>query len=171
MANNIQYVIDEVRNGSLKSLGDPNKIILVGHSLGGAASIMVSRTDPAISGCVNLDGSLTGNAKTDGFTQPLLMLIGDHQKGISENEQHLEEEVREHAKFSRKSLDEYETLCRNSPHSEKIVIPGAEHMDFSDKPFSDYLAGEKGKTLATAMRVHSIISRKVLKFLELCLSK
>lgn len=121
MANNIQYVVDEVRSGSLKSLGNPNKIILVGHSLGGAASIMVSRADPEISGCVNLDGSLKGNAKTDRLTQPLLMLIGDHEKMMREQEPDPSEEIREYAKFSRRFHEEYETLYHNSPHSEKIL--------------------------------------------------
>lgn len=171
MANNIQYVIGEVRSGSLKILGDPNKIILAGHSLGGAASIMVSRKDPAISGCVNLDGSLKGNTKTDGLSQPLLMLIGDHEKMMREQEQDPREEIREYAKFSRRFHEEYETLYHNSPHSEKILIPGAGHMDFSDKPIRDYLAGDRGKTLSIAMRVHTIVSCEVLKFLGLYLSR
>ncbi len=55
---------------------------------------MVSRIDPKISGCVNLDGSLHGSTKTDGLPQPLLLLIGDYQKKISEDEQHPDAEMR-----------------------------------------------------------------------------
>lgn len=106
MANNIQYVIDQVRCGLLKNLGDPNKIILIGHSLGGAASIIASRTDPDIKGCVNLDGSLKGNTKTEGLKQPLLMLIGDYPKSMSEMEQLFLKDVKAYAKHSHKSLEE-----------------------------------------------------------------
>lgn len=169
MVNNIQYVLGKVRHGALKDLGDPNRIILGGHSLGGAASIIVSRNDSAILGCLNLDGFLKGKAtKTDGLAQPLLMLIGDYQADIHELEQDPEEEAREYARYMSQSLEEYETLRRNSPHSEKIVIPGAVHMDFTDQPFRDYVVGDK--TLSSAMKVHTIASREVLKFLEFCLS-
>lgn len=159
-----------------KNLGDPNRIILIGHSLGGAASIAVSRIDPAISGCVNLDGALTGNIKTDGLTQHLLMLNGDYQEMMREQEQDSSEEIREYAKASRRFHEEWETLNRNSLHSKKIVIPGATHMDFSDQPFYDYLEGKipselEGKKLSTAMRVHAIASEEVLKFLGLSLSR
>lgn len=169
MVKNIQYVLNRVRNGALKITGDPNRIILMGHSLGGAASIMVSRSDPAILGCVNLDGSLKGGAeKTDALPQPLLMLIGDYQKKIGEDEQHPDAEMRRFAKFERQWQEEYETLHRNSPHSDKQVIQGAVHMDFTDQPFRDYLVGEK--SLSDAMRVHTIASREILKFIRFCLS-
>jgi|GEM_PF-3554618 len=169
MVKNIQYVLNRVRNGALKITGDPNRIILMGHSLGGAASIMVSRIDPAISGCVNLDGSLKGGAeKTDALPQPLLMLIGDYQKKISEDEQDPKAEMRRFAKFERQWQEEYETLLHNSPNSYKQVIPNAIHMDFTDEPFRDSLAGKK--TLSDAMRVHTIASREVLKFMQFCLS-
>lgn len=172
MANNIRYILGEVRTGVLKNLGDSEKIILIGHSLGGASSIMVSRTDRKISGCVNLDGALTGKAKTDGLQQPLLMMIGDYQKMIEGLEQHPEKEAREYAKLNKKWSKEQDTLCEKSPEgSQKILIPGAKHTDFQDEPFREYLAGEQGKTLATAMRVHTIVSSEVIKFLELCLSR
>lgn len=167
MANNIQYVLEKVRNGVLKGMGDPNKIVLGGHSLGGAASIMVSRTDPTIAGCVNLDGFLKGNRKTDGLEQPLLIMTGDYQSGIEEDEQDPEKEVRDNAKFMSQSLEEYETLHTNtndSSHSEKITIDRGRHMDFTDEPFRDYLAGEK--TLDAAMRVHTIVSQKMLGFMH-----
>lgn len=166
MANTIQYVIEEVRKGALNDFGDPDRILLGGHSLGGAASIMVSRGDSAILGCVNLDGFLKGEAKTDGLTQPLLMIIGDYQEDIRDLEQDPEEEAREYAKYMSRSLEEYEMLLHHSPRSEKIVVPRAVHSDFTDQPFQDYLGGQK--TLSCAMRLHSIVSSEVVKFLRFC---
>ncbi len=169
MVNNIQYVVGQVRRGLFNNFGDPNKIILAGHSLGGAASVNVSRIDPAISGCINLDGALKGKSKTDELIQPLLIMMGDYEESTRKLENDPNEVAREYGKLSREYLEESEILSRKSPHSEKIVIPGAMHMDFSDKPFKDYLAGEK--SLVTAMRVHTIVSSKVLEFLRLCSSK
>jgi len=167
MASNIQYVLDRVRSGALKDLGDPNRIVLAGHSVGGAASIMVSRIDPAIVGCINLDGFLKGTNRTDGLDQPLLMITGDtnnYKRSFEEDLQHPKKDVRDYMETSIRSLEEYEILNRHSAHSEKMVILGAGHMDFTDQPFRDYLSGEK--TLSTAMRVHTIVSQKMLEFMH-----
>lgn len=37
-------------------------------------------------------------------------------------------------------------------------------MDFTDQPFRDHLAGDK--TISAAMRVHTIVSQKMLEFME-----
>ena len=183
MANNIQYVVHEVRNGALNIPGDPNRIILMGHSLGGAASIMVSRSDQKISGCVNLDGGLkgsakTGNAKTDEVTQPLLMIVGDHEKRLrmelSELEQNpkgKEKEIQD-KKLDIQDVQEWETLRRNSPNSYKQVIPDAAHMYFTDQPFR-YSSPEEitAKKVSDAMRAHSIVNQEVLRFLGFCFSR
>lgn len=111
MANNIQYVLDRVRGGALKDLGDPNRIILAGHSVGGAASIMVSRIDPAIAGCINLDGFLKGTNRTDGLAQPLLMITGDtdnYKRSFEEDLQHPEKDIRDYVETSIRSIEEYE---------------------------------------------------------------
>ena len=169
MAKNIQYVLNEIRKGALKIPGDPNRIIIMGHSLGGAASIMVSRSDSAaISGCVNLDGSLHGHAKTGGLKQPLLMMTGDYRELIREREQSLKEDDRKDAKRMNRYKEEYETLRRNSRYSNIVMIEKAGHMDFTDQPLRECLAGEK--SLSDAMRVHTIVSREVFKILGLCLS-
>jgi predicted esterase len=167
MANNIQYVIDEFRNGTLKGIvGDENKILLGGHSLGGAASIMVARTDHAITGCVNLDGFLHGKRKTDGLKPPLLMITGDYKSEVEKMAHAPEEEARDYARYMSQSLDEYDTLHQNSPHSTKILIERGIHTDFTDVPFREYLAGKK--TLDVAMRVHTIVSQEILKFMNQC---
>lgn len=167
MANNIQYVLTRVRSGALKDLGDPNRIVLAGHSVGGAASIMVSRGDPAILGCINLDGFLKGANRTDGIVQPLLMITGDtdsYKHSFEEDLQHPEKDVRDYIEASLQSLEEYEILNRSSAHSEIMSVPGAGHMDFTDQPFQEYFAGNK--TVSEAMRVHALVSQKVLKFMS-----
>ena len=168
MANDIQYVLDQVRSGSLRGVGDGSRIFLGGHSLGGAASINVSRNDPAIAGCVNLDGFLQGNEKTEGLKQPLLMLLGDHKGWVEELKKDPDEGAREYANRCSNSLAEYETLYQNSvrveQRSEKIVLPGSGHMDFTDAPFRKVLKGEN--SLDSAMKVHTFVFQTMLQFMK-----
>ncbi len=56
-------------------------------------------------------------------------------------------------------------MMTSSAHSEKMSVPGAGHMDFTDQPFQEYFAGNK--TVSEAMRVHALVSQKVLKFMGL----
>lgn len=184
MANNIQYVLSQVRKGALKIPGDRNRIILMGHSLGGAASIMVSRSDQNISGCVNLDGGLKGsakkgNAKTDKVNQPLLMIVGDHEKRLKmelselqQNPKGKEQEIQD-KKLDIQVVQEWETLRSNSPNSFIQVIPAAEHMYFTDQPFRYYPPEVEitAKKVSDAMRAHTTVSQEVLKFLGFCLSR
>lgn len=101
--------------------------------------------------------------------QPLLLIIGDYKKLIEDLKQDPEEEAREYATHMSRSLEEYEVLQYESPNSEKIIILGGAHMDFTDAPFRDALIGKK--TLDAAMRVHTIVSQKMLQFMDHLTSK
>ncbi|MBF8262885.1 MAG: hypothetical protein HW387_550 [Parachlamydiales bacterium] len=164
VANNIQYVLQQVRIGELKEIGNADKIFLAGHSLGGAASVMVARTDAGVAGCVNLDGSLHGTSKTDGLKQPLLILRGDYSKIIKDYEESSDVDKINFAVVMKRFEDELQELVRNSPQSKIIEITGACHMDFSDRPFQDYLTGTK--SWDSAMKVHTFVSRDMLTFLS-----
>lgn len=166
MANTIRYVLAQVQNGGLKRVvGDTGKIFLGGHSIGGAVSISVARNNRTIAGCVNLDGFLHGKTKTARVEQPLLMIIGDHAGWIKDLKQNPPDEAAEkYANNCSDFLKEYETLKDNSVRSEKIVIPEVRHIDFTDEPFQSYLRGEQ--SIGSAMRVHTIVSQKMLKFMH-----
>jgi hypothetical protein len=80
---NIGFVVEQIRTGKLEKLpeicGQKSKIILAGHSLGGASSILASRDNPEIAGCIDLDGRLEGSADTRsaGLNVPVLVLCSE----------------------------------------------------------------------------------------------
>jgi predicted esterase len=167
MANNIHYVIKQVREGPLKHLGCADKIYIGGHSLGGAAAVDVAKKDAKILGCVDFDGFLKGK-ETDKLEQPVQLILGDYTELLKELSQNPEKEAQEFAEHMTTSLKKCDKLCKNSPQSQKNVISGATHMDFTVQPFLEFLNGNK--TLSEALRVHRIASHLVLDFLGSCLS-
>jgi hypothetical protein len=96
-------------------------------------------------------------------------MTGDYRELIREREQSLKEDDRKDAKRMSRYKEEYETLRRNSRRSDIVMIEKAGHMDFTDQPLRECLAGEK--SLSDAMRVHTIVSRELFKILGLCLSR
>ena len=145
-ASNIRHVVALVRDGSLREFIAPTEeIILGGHSLGGAASILVTRTDPQIRACINVDGYLHpdgGTPKATGIQQPLLQLLaGGHEM-----------------------VPEWDELHANSPHAHKAVIPNVGHMDFTASPILEGLLGEK--SMYSALKAHRAASRTMQRFMS-----
>jgi pimeloyl-ACP methyl ester carboxylesterase len=153
MANNIQFVLKQVQEGALKGIGDAGRIVLAGHSIGGAASVIVAGNDPHVVGCVNLDGWLEGR-RADRLEQPFLLLRGDYQSALEASAKSPDENERNWVALASRKDAELETFVRHSPHSKQIIIPGATHMDFTDAPY--------------AIRVNTIASRAMLDFLSTC---
>ena len=167
MAHNIQYVLDQIRKGAIEGIEPTSKIILAGHSIGGAASTMVTRMNASVAGCINLDGFLKGCNKTDAVLQPLLTITGDTEKyreSFEEDVDNPEKDIREYVRASLKSIEDYDSLHRNSKRSIKVSIPGASHMDFTDQPFQDFLQNKK--SFSAAMRVHMIATSALLTFIH-----
>jgi dienelactone hydrolase len=162
MANNIQFVLQLVRSGKL--IGDAGQIVLAGHSIGGAASVLIAQNDPHVAGCVNIDGWLEGSPKPEGLEQPFLLLRGDYEELDIARAKSSDERERAFAVVAKRKDDELEAFFRHSLHAKKLMIPGAKHMDFSDTSFQEYLAGKQ--SLDSAMRVHVIASRAMLDFLR-----
>ncbi len=153
-AANLRFVIDRIRSGEFASLGVSGKIVLAGHSMGGAASVLASREDPEIAGCINLDGGLKGglDVRTKGLNMPFLMLLADHLK---DEPTIPPEEQKEFQNWKTKEyqpmVEDWEALVRNSPHSQKIKIAAVGHMDF---------------VLGRSLKAHQGASGAILKFLK-----
>jgi len=113
--SNIERVITAIQQGELKEIGNPNRILLAGHSMGGVASLLASNTDGVI-GVVNLDGGL-GNGNVDlkvSNPKPVLTVLGDHAKDGPEFQSFLE------------SWEDFSKVNNSPP----VTIPRANHMDF-----------------------------------------
>ena len=153
-ADNIRFAVDYIR----KKEGNETPIVLAGHSLGGAASIIAARNDPKIRGCINLDGALRGNKKSEGLNTPLLMIFSDHLKNATPEEQ--EWIAKEYVPM----LKDWSALNENSKNSRVGQIKGTSHMDFSMGPLLNWLVGEK--TLEGALKAHDVASREMVGFMH-----
>jgi dienelactone hydrolase len=157
-AANIEFVVSQIQASRLSKLpvncGPKSKVVLAGHSLGGASSIMASRGDSEIAGCINLDGRLTGSAKTkcDGLKMPLLLLCSEPDDKESEGEV--------------KMAQEFDAFRKNSSHSKYIqkMIPGVRHMDFTMNPMLEWLVGGTG--VNGGLKAHMAASQEILDFMK-----
>jgi dienelactone hydrolase len=156
-AANIRFVVEQIRTGKLEKLpkncGPQSKVILGGHSLGGASSIIASRDNPEIAGCIDLDGRLEGSAETrsTGLTVPVLVLC-------SEPETQNIEEV--------KMAKDFDALRENSSPSQytQKMIKGVKHMDFTMHPILDWLVG--GTDFNGGLKAHTVASKEMLYFMK-----
>jgi len=164
-AANIHFLIGQIHGGQQEQLSkridSSRQIILAGHSLGGAASIMASRNNPSIVGCINLDGRLHGKAETkvEGLAMPLLLMSTDH----SGDEENLQVD------------QEWKTLVESSPQSIHKHISGAGHGDFA---LSDTLmnwmldeTSEEKIDPTPSLDTHKVASQEILKFITEVVNK
>lgn len=156
-AANIRFVVEQIRAGNLdrlpKNSSQKSKIILGGHSLGGASSVIASRDNPEIAGCIDLDGRLAGpkETKTTGLTVPVLVLC-------SEPETQSEEED--------KMAQDFDNFRKNSSpllYTQKM-IGGVKHMDFTMHPILNWLVG--GTYVNGGLKAHVVASQEILRFMK-----
>ena len=143
---NIGFVLETLRDSSCVRASDT--VVLAGHSLGGAASILAARSHPSISACVNLDGGLVGSdeTKTAGLTIPMLTLRSDFDLSDPYLVRFYNEWVAFHA--------------NSSPYSHFETIPNIGHMDFMISSFND----EEGVDAGIAALVTT--SQKILQLMH-----
>ena len=154
---NIGFVVEQIRTGKLEKLpehcGLKSKIILAGHSLGGASSILASRGNPEIAGCIDLDGRLEGSAETrsTGLSVPVLVLC-------SEPETQGKEEV--------EMAQDFKAFSDNSSPSlyTQKMISGVRHNDFTMHPMLEWLVG--GTNFNGGLKAHTIASQEILSFMK-----
>jgi len=119
----ITFIIDTITEKTIAN--DPiwdavnlDHIGLLGHSYGGATSIIVASQDPRIDATIVLDGWLIPVPEKiidQGVSTPLLYM-GQASWPNPVNYQKLEK------------------LLNNSPQHSSILMPGTKHFDFSDTP-------------------------------------
>jgi pimeloyl-ACP methyl ester carboxylesterase len=155
-ANNLRCIVDQIRQGNfLNDLIIPNQIILAGHSIGGAASVLAARADPLIAGCINVDGALTGDKKGEGVQASALTILADHLK-------HAETEA-EQQMFEKYNRD-WQSFHARSKHSHLVQVPDIAHMDFCLSSIVHGLVGEE--TLDTGLKAHEGVVQAVSPFLR-----
>lgn len=141
----INFVLDQIleksdnTNAQIFDLIDGEKIGLMGHSLGGAASTQLGRDRDDISAVINIDGSMLGEYKMSDkgdtvmndvpYPLPLLNFYSEYVLTELENDP---DYVYVNQYISSISTDAYETC-----------IKGSNHMSYTDLPlFSPFLASQ-----------------------------
>ena len=145
---------------SVLTMIDTEKIGLMGHSLGGAASVTMGRTRDDIDAAIDLDGSMLGEEfgyengefilYEEAYPVPLLFLS---------NEAHhmMRSEV--------KSLDVTHVLLENAVDSKYTYFKGSGHMNFTDLPlYSPILASLLGVGEVDAEECIITMNEVILEF-------
>ncbi|KAG6003198.1 hypothetical protein E4U21_002275 [Claviceps maximensis] len=133
----LSFVIDQLHDGTLTGalLGtgplsrclDLGKIVVYGHSLGGAAAANLVRTDGRVRGGVDLDGQVVGPVKQIGLGRPFLLAGRYNHSGEDE------------------TWDEFWPHLRG-PRAE-MAIRGTAHASFTDRPLLVSVLGLSEDTL------------------------
>ena len=148
-ADNIQCIVEHIRKKGGREL-----IVLAGHSLGGAASVIAARRNPKeISACINLDGGLRGEKPAEALSTPLLQIISDHSQTPPK---HIDEVI--------KASLEWQHLQDASEHAMTGVIADTCHNDFTASAMLYWLIG--AKTLDGAIKAHVVASRAMVQFMN-----
>lgn len=163
------FVLDSLEDGAVPSdvctilaNADPEQIGLMGHSLGGAASVQLGRDREDIDAVIDIDGTMLGEqlAFENGaykyneapYPVPVLALDNEkhHQVNLEQQAAYANWYVMEHAK------DGMETW-----------IAGSEHMNFTDLPlFSPILAAKLGTGSRDARECVEIMNEVVLQYFD-----
>lgn len=151
---NILYIVEQIQTGSLreplKKFCSLEKIITIGHSLGGAASIEAARSTRSIVASVNLDGALRGERAIAGLIIPVITLISGKSYELPDID-----------KDSQARLTSWTTFNKNSPQSRNRCLRGTDHMDYSVVPLLKCLDGEE-VDLTSFRRTHLITMQEIM---------
>lgn len=139
-ADDISLAIREITSSS-SPLGkqfahiiDEEKIVAIGHSLGGNAAVLASYKDDCIRAAINMDGGTFKENIKRRYTQPILTLRS--QPVYSDEE--LLKKGRNRMDWDKmgKEIDAaFESAMSGAALGYELKISGAGHMSFSDAPF------------------------------------
>ena len=155
---------DEDDIATIVSCIDPERIGLIGHSLGGATAVSVGRRDD-VKAVVDLDGTMLGEetgvengvviVNEEPYTTPLLSI--DNEK------HHIERTEAEKAGYNYAN----NVIIKNATDGYVTYFKGAEHMNYTDLPlFSPFLAGMLGTGDIDAAECIDRMNEIVLNFFD-----
>jgi len=129
---NTKYNTDKVYE-----LIDTNKIGLMGHSLGGAASVELGRERDDIGGVINLDGTMLGEYKANGDGEPTIKEEPYHIPLLNFYSEYVINEIVDKPEY----VYPNKYISSISPQAFEVCIKGSNHMSYTDLPlFSPFLA-------------------------------
>jgi dienelactone hydrolase len=118
--------------GPLAGRLDLSRVAMIGHSLGGTASLEACGTDPRCRAVVDLDGEPAGRARREGLNRPVLFLRREPRpapwfylalEGLSR---------RDHERVDARQDRDERFIVSRSPLGRRVVLKGGGHGDFAD---------------------------------------
>lgn len=107
---------------------DLSRLGLFGHSMGGAAGMVVAQDNPAVHAAANLDGDFMGAARDARPAQPLLLL--SHAAEIRPDQPWLVREGLERSE--RRRTGDWKSVASRSKAASRVMMQGAMHLDLLD---------------------------------------
>lgn len=176
--DDLSFVLDTIKSkaalsnpGDVYSLVDDNKIGLIGHSLGGAASVQLGRDRSDIDAVVNLDGDMLGEyldyvngqyvLNRTAYTVPLLNLYSDDLKKGFDRLKGTDTEYPQ------------KLVAASDPHNYDVFLTGTNHLSLTDLPIaapymvtiiSGQMQGKIGEETADPVKVIETMNRLTLEF-------
>lgn len=138
-----QFIIDELvklnkdQNSIFYEHLDLNRIVAMGHSAGGTASIELCRNDVRCRAAIDLDGWYDHVIGKEPIHKPLLLIFAEKTIEISEpTPKYLQQkELTREQYFEReKNIEDHRKKLCSVPMCSMFVIPGS-HSDFGDMMF------------------------------------
>ena len=159
-ADDAILVIDRLLNGegdldAFAEAIDPERIGMLGHSLGGAAALETCLRDKRFKACANLDGYPFGRISQEGVGRPFLLLLSKPTPADQP--------------LGKLGLERRETwlniVRRRSQPVHIVTISETMHLSFSDLPqvVPAALLRKHGGTIP-AERLHQIMSLSIRAF-------
>ena len=172
--DDINFVLDTILKNSGNSseevygVIDTNKIGLMGHSLGGAASSQLGREREDISAVINIDGSMLGEYSINKNGEPLINNEPFPIPLLNFYSEYVINELIADPEF----VYPNKYISSISPTAFEVCIKGSNHMSYTDLPlFSPLLANQLsgisgGSSKATVDKYYCIetMNKLVLEF-------
>ncbi len=150
---------------SVLNMTDMTRIGLMGHSMGGAASVQVGRERSDISAVIDLDGTMLGeytgveNGRLTVSEEPYPLPVLDFDNWTSYNDR--KEYLAQDYRYPNNELR------RNSDEVYSVTIRDTEHMDFTDLPlFSPFLGRMLGSGERDTAETMGIVNGLVREFFD-----
>lgn len=141
----MNFVLDQLLKGpettsaAIYSLIDADKIGLMGHSLGGAASAQLGRDREDISAVINLDGSMLGEYRLSAAGAPIMNEVPYPLPLLNFDS----EDVLNALKAEPETVYINHHISKISPMVFTTHLQGSNHMSYTDLPlFSPFLASQ-----------------------------
>ncbi|MBS1718564.1 MAG: alpha/beta fold hydrolase [Armatimonadetes bacterium] len=136
---------------------DWSRVVVGGHSIGGAAALQTGRGNATIKGAIDLDGDVWGDVEASGTRKPFLTLL--NRPGLP---------VQIPLGMQKERTEEWESVLAKSDVTARVITIGpAYHFTFSDVPFLLPLRvlRESGATM-DPMRSRSVIARLIESYIK-----